>query len=65
MKNIIIFLLILIILPLYFMLSSRRIDGFANITKSRPIQRFTRPTIIAPRKPHPSTNSNGGLVNIS
>jgi hypothetical protein len=43
----------------------RIIDGFENISVSSPIPRFTVINPIVPKKPSPSTNSNGGLVNIS
>uniref|UniRef100_A0A6C0ANT5 Uncharacterized protein n=1 Tax=viral metagenome TaxID=1070528 RepID=A0A6C0ANT5_9ZZZZ len=54
--------IILLITLAYY---SRTIDGFVNIPASTPIPRFTKTPPIVPKKPSPSTNSNGGLVNIS
>jgi hypothetical protein len=53
--------LILLLIVIYF---SRVIDGFDNM-QSSPIPRFIKTPPIIPRKPSPSTNSNGGLVHIS
>ena len=58
MKLLSIFLFGCLILALCIYL--RRIDGFTN-----PIPRFTKPLPVIPEKPHPATNSNGGLVHIS
>jgi len=58
MKLISIFIFICLILALSVYL--RGIDGFTN-----PIPRFTKPPPVIPDKPHPATNSNGGLVHIS
>jgi hypothetical protein len=42
-------------------------EGFENpkIPPSTPIPGFIKPVAVVPEKPPPSTNSNGGLVNIS
>jgi hypothetical protein len=44
---------------------SRVIDGFVTIQSSKPIPRFVVTPPIVPKRPSPSTNSNGGLVSIS
>jgi hypothetical protein len=44
------------------------IEGFQNmksIPVASPIPGFVIPTPVVPKKPPPSTNSNGGLVSIS
>ena len=41
------------------------IEGFANVPVSAPIPGFIIPPPTIPKKPPPSTNSNGGLVHIS
>lgn len=61
-SNIFILSIILLITLVYY---SRVIDGFENIPASTPIPRFTKTPPIIPKKPPPSTNSNGGLVHIS
>jgi hypothetical protein len=58
MKLIMIFLTICIVLALSMYV--RRIDGFSDA-----IPRFSKPVPIVPTRPHPATNSNGGLVHIS
>jgi len=58
MKLIMIFLTICIVLAVS--MYARSIDAFTDA-----IPRFTKPSPIVPEKPHPSTNSNGGLVYIS
>lgn len=43
-----------------------KIEGFANrVKKATPIPGFVIPTSAVPKKPPPSTNSNGGLVSIA
>jgi len=39
-------------------------EGFTNYAKAEPIPIFTIPRPVVPKKPSPSTNSNGGLVSI-
>jgi hypothetical protein len=41
------------------------IEGFANLPVSAPIPGFITPQPTIPKKPPPSTNSNGGLIHIS
>jgi hypothetical protein len=41
------------------------IQGFANYVQAEPIPGFTIPSPVVPKKPPPSTNSNGGLVSIA
>jgi len=41
------------------------IEGFVNVPVSAPIPGFIIPPPTIPKKPPPSTNSNGGLVHIS
>lgn len=41
----------------------RTIDGFTGNAKAIP--RFSKPVPVIPTRPHPATNSNGGLVRIS
>lgn len=53
--------LLLLLIVIYF---SRVIDGFDDMQNS-PIPRFVKTPPIVPNRPPPSTNSNGGLVNIS
>jgi hypothetical protein len=54
-------ILILLLFIIYF---SRVIDGFDNM-QNAPIPRFVKTLPIVPKRPPPSTNSNGGLVYIS
>jgi hypothetical protein len=44
---------------------SRVIDAFVTIPDPKPIPRFVVTPPIVPKRPSPSTNSNGGLVSIS
>ena len=44
---------------------TRVIDGFKTIPDPEPIPRFVVTPPIVPKKPSPTTNSNGGLVSIS
>lgn len=39
-------------------------EGFSNYVEAKPIPGFTIPSPVVPKKPPPSTNSNGGLVSI-
>jgi hypothetical protein len=60
MKYLILGIIIVLILIYY----SRVIDGFNDMQNS-PIPRFVKTPPIVPKRPPPSTNSNGGLVHIS
>jgi len=40
-------------------------EAFANYVEAKPIPGFTIPSPVVPKKPSPSTNSNGGLVSIA
>ena len=40
-------------------------ENFANYVKAEPIPGFIIPNPVVPKKPSPSTNSNGGLVSIA
>ena len=40
-------------------------ENFANYVKAEPIPGFIIPQPVVPKKPSPSTNSNGGLVSIA
>jgi hypothetical protein len=57
-RQTIIFILIAMLLAFTMLYHSRTIDGFD-------VPRFVKVAPIAPKKPPPSTNSNGGLVSIS
>jgi len=45
--------------------SFQYVETFANYVEAKPIPGFTIPTSAVPKKPSPSTNSNGGLVSIA
>jgi hypothetical protein len=57
-KNSIVFILIAMLLAFTILHYIRTIDGFE-------VPRFVKIAPVVPKKPPPSTNSNGGLVTIS
>lgn len=64
MKLLTLALLVSIVLVVY--MYTRCIDGFTDSNSyANAIPRFSRPQPVIPKKPHPATNSNGGLVHIS